>query len=78
MSTGVTDWVNLEAIGPLYPFVGTEWLLTIICLVFWVWVHIRSIKDENRDLDEQAEYYRRTGAHKAVLRQVKPRLPDDA
>lgn len=49
MSTGVESWnTNLLEIGPLYPFVGTEYLLAFIGIASWIVWHILQIKAENK------------------------------
>ena len=75
MSTGITSWAgNLTEIGPMYPFVGSEFALTIIALVLWVVWHISQIKHENdeiahiskltKDKKVQARYISRTNSKK--------------
>ncbi|MGQ0656790.1 MAG: hypothetical protein ACT4NU_01650 [Chromatiales bacterium] len=51
MTTGmVTTWGGtVTDIGPIYPFVGSEFLLTILLLVFWVGWHILQIRGEGRE-----------------------------
>ena len=57
MSTnGLTSWaVDLKDIGAIYPFQGTETILVIAGLAFWVLWHIVQIRQENADFryDEQ-------------------------
>ena len=77
MSTGISDWINLSEIGAIYPFVGAEWLLVLLAVVFWIWWHVQGIRQENRELEEEATYYRRIGVEKAMHRKAKPRLPQD-
>ena len=77
MSTGISDWVNLGEIGAIYPFVGAEWLLVLLAGIFWIWWHVQCIRQESRDLEEAATYYRRIGVEKAMDRKAKPRLPQD-
>ncbi len=42
MTTGnFTDWTgNMLDIGPIYPFVGSEGLLVILAVIFWIGWHI--------------------------------------
>jgi hypothetical protein len=49
MSTGTFDsWGgNMLEIGPLYPFVGSEMLLVIVGVVFWVGWHIWQARMES-------------------------------
>lgn len=54
MSTGnFENWAgNIAEIGPIYPFVGTEGLLVIIGLVFWIGWHVVQTSRENREWEE--------------------------
>ena len=38
----------------VYPFVGLEWLMVIIALVFWIGWHIAQFRMENRQHDADA------------------------
>ena len=54
MST-VTTWsTNPADVGPLYPFVGSEWLFLLICVIGWLVWHYWQIKYENTTYDEQS------------------------
>ena len=54
MST-VTTWsTNPADVGPLYPFVGAEWLFLLICVIGWLVWHYWQIKSENTTYDEQS------------------------
>ena len=46
MSTGnFENWAgNIADIGPIYPFVGAEWLFVLIGVVYWIVWHVRQIK----------------------------------
>lgn len=59
MSTnGYTSWaVDLNNVGAIYPLQGTEVLLTLLLLVFWVGFHVMQTRAENRefDRDERAD-----------------------
>ncbi len=59
MSTGSIENFtgNIAEIGPMYPFVGTEWLLASLCLVFWLAWHVLQIRVENRELEVDAARY---------------------
>ena len=50
MSTGnFANWDgDLLQIGPIYPFVGSEGLMVIIAVIFWIVWHILQIRAENR------------------------------
>ena len=55
MSTGVESWSaeSIAKMDALYPFVGSEVLLTIIGVVLWIGWQIWQIKSENSTYDEQ-------------------------
>ena len=61
MTTGLETFANPADIGALYPFVGSETLMTIILLVLWVAWHVWQIKSENREYDEAVRKYREKG-----------------
>jgi hypothetical protein len=52
MSTnGMTSWaVDLKDVGAIYPFQGSEVLLVIIGLVFWIGWHIIQTRQENAEI----------------------------
>jgi hypothetical protein len=67
MSTGIETWnMNLLEIGALYPFPGTEVLLTLIGLGSWIVWHIIQIKAENAALDKE----KRNFSDKAKLKKA--------
>ena len=60
MTGHFTDWNgNITDLGPIYPFVGWEWLMAIVLLVIWVWWHIAQMQMENRQLDDEAAAMRK-------------------
>ena len=62
MNTGIESWDgNLLDLGPLYPFVGSEGIMVIIAVVFWIGWHILQIRMENRTHDEDAARLRQAG-----------------
>ena len=69
MSTGnVTSWDgNIVDIGPIYPFVGWETFMVVVCLVFWVGWHIVQIRMENAALEEEAQKLRQAGGLKKAM-----------
>lgn len=69
MSTGISTWSNPDAITAIYPFVGSEVLLTIAGVVFWIWWHIKQIRDENRELEEAATAHQSEGLEKVMEKQ---------
>jgi hypothetical protein len=52
MSTnGLTSWaVDLKDIGAIYPFQGSEVLLVIIGLAFWIGWHIIQTRQESAEI----------------------------
>lgn len=53
-TTQVETWTgaDLSQIGPLYPMVGTEMMLFIIGLVFWLLFHIMQGRIEKKEFEE--------------------------
>ncbi|NQY82192.1 MAG: hypothetical protein HRT36_04015 [Alphaproteobacteria bacterium] len=68
MSTTIVEtWaVNMADLGPIYPFVGTEFILFIVGIVFWIGFHITQLRTENRLYDEERVRYQ----DKEILRKV--------
>jgi hypothetical protein len=60
-TTAVDSWqgVDLLTLGPIYPFVGSEFLMWIVGLVFWIGFHVIGTRIENRELKADAEAARR-------------------
>ena len=68
MATGmIENWVNIDQYGPIYPFVGTELMLTFLGLAFWIIWHIWQMRDESREFQEDVEKIRQRGGVGAVL-----------
>ncbi|MCY4451554.1 MAG: hypothetical protein OXC01_06350 [Immundisolibacterales bacterium] len=57
MSTGsFENWAgNIAEIGPIYPFVGAEWLFVLIGVVYWIVWHVRQLGNENQSLADQEQ-----------------------
>jgi hypothetical protein len=51
MNTGrVESWAgNIADIGPIYPFVGTEFVLFLLAVVFWIGWHVLQFRVENKE-----------------------------
>jgi hypothetical protein len=60
MNTGLIDNWNgsMADIGPIYPFVGWEVPMVILCLIFWVGWHCLQMRAENRTLEDEARRLR--------------------
>lgn len=56
-TTTVDSWTGLDllSVGPIYPFVGSEALLWILGLIFWIGFHILGARIEKRELEADAE-----------------------
>ena len=66
MSTGsFENWAgNIADIGPIYPFVGAEWLFVLIGVVYWIVWHVRQIGEENQALADQEQRIKAGGLGK--------------
>lgn len=53
MSTnGLTSWaVDLKDIGAIYPFQGSEVILVIVGLAFWIGWHVLQTRHENAEME---------------------------
>lgn len=60
MMTGdFRNWTGtILEIGPIYPFVGSEVLLWILGMAFWIGWHVLQVRRENRQLEEEARVLR--------------------
>jgi hypothetical protein len=57
MSTnGLTTWaVDLKDIGAIYPFQGSEWLLVLLGLAFWIAWHIIQARQETEQIEKELQ-----------------------
>ena len=68
MSTGlVYNWLNIDTFGPVYPFVGTEMMLAIVGIAFWIGWHIWQIRRENEEFRKDIENIKAQGGPGKVL-----------
>lgn len=52
-TTPVESWaVDLNTLGPVYPFVGIEVILVIAAVVFWIGWHVIQLKSESKAYEE--------------------------
>ena len=57
-TTGIETWagVDISQVGPIYPMVGTEFILFLIGLAFWIAFHVIQAKIETKELEaDEAE-----------------------
>ncbi len=55
-TTMVNSWaVDLANVGPIYPWVGAEWIMFILALVFWIGWHVWQVKFETNTYKEEVE-----------------------
>jgi hypothetical protein len=66
MNTGVQSFTDPSSLGPLYPFVGTEVLLVILGLVFWIGWHVIQTRGESKEYKEASRLYREVGLERAM------------
>lgn len=59
MTTGnFENWAgNIADIGAAYPFVGTEFLLWILGMLFWIGWHVLQMRDESRQWEEDLRQF---------------------
>jgi hypothetical protein len=68
MATGmIENWVNVDVSGPIYPFVGTEGLLVIVGIAFWIIWHVWQLKAESNEFKEEVEKIKQRGGAGAML-----------
>lgn len=66
MSTTIVDtWAtDISALGPIYPFAGSEFALWIAGLVFWIGFHILQARQERAEIARDSE----AASHPETLR----------
>jgi len=68
MATGLVEtWADTDKLGAIYPFVGSEGLLVIIGLAFWIGWHIWQIKEESAEFNSDIEKIKERGGIGKVL-----------
>ncbi len=64
----VGNWSgNITDIGPLYPMVGSEGILVLIGLVFWIGWHIWQFRMENANYQDDLETMKQNGNFNRAL-----------
>lgn len=69
MSTiGITSWaVDLKDVGAIYPFQGSEVLMVILGLVFWIGWHILQMRQEEAEIAEEMKSDERGAAARKLI-----------
>jgi len=63
-----TDWTgDMNALGPIYPFVGSEFFMVILGFVFWIGWTIVQMRMESRQLQNEAAELRKSGELQKAL-----------
>lgn len=69
ISIGLSSWnVDLANVGAIYPFQGTEFILAIAGIAFWVIWHIWQIGHENREINGKLGHVNGDNAKRAIDR----------
>jgi hypothetical protein len=76
MSTGnFENWAGeIAEIGAIYPFVGSEGILAIVGVIFWLWWHVKQAKIEEAQYKEEIEKY---GNKESLMSIVNREDPED-
>lgn len=70
-TTQVETWAgaDLSQIGPIYPMVGTEMILFIAALAFWILFHILQARIEKKEFEKDEALARSPERLKRVFEQ---------
>ena len=56
-TTGISSWaVDLGEVGAIYPFQGTEFILFLAGVAFWIIWHIWQLKMEDRTYEDDLRH----------------------
>ena len=68
MATGPVDnWLNIDTFCAIYPFIGTEMMLTIAGFAFWLIWHFLQLRKEKEEFAKDIENISKQGGPGAVL-----------
>jgi hypothetical protein len=67
VSTGLDSFSNPQDIGPMYPFVGEEWVFVVIAVLVWLAWHFLQNRGETSEEREAVEMYERIGLDRAMF-----------
>lgn len=61
MSTiGYSSWaVDLAEVGPIYPFQGSETIMVLLGVIFWLLWHILQMRAEQEEIDYEVNHENR-------------------
>ena len=65
-STGLDSFANPSEIGPMYPFVGQEWLFVVIGVVLWLLWHVGQVMSETRENEESRRAVEELGIERVM------------
>jgi hypothetical protein len=55
-TNGMTDWaVDLADVGAIYPFQGTEFLMVVAAVAFWIIWHVLQFRAEKTELSHEMD-----------------------
>ena len=67
----VTNWIDhlsaAEVQGAVYPGVGTEGVLVIICIILWIGWHVLQNNAESKEMDELSRKRHGANDHKSNI-----------
>lgn len=70
------NWAgNIMDIGPIYPFVGSEFLWFLVVFVVWIVWHVVQSRMETRTYEEEIERYGSPATLRDVIKHEDPRHP---
>ncbi|MFT5656919.1 MAG: hypothetical protein ACI9KN_000188 [Gammaproteobacteria bacterium] len=77
MSTGnIESWAGtISEIGPAYPFVGTEVILSIVCAIFVLWFLVKQSSMENANLAQESKEFGGRDSLARIVAQEDPKDP---
>ena len=77
MSTGnIETWGGtISEIGPVYPFVGTEVILSIVCAIFVLWFLVKQSSMESAALAEELKAHGGKESLAKMVDQADPKNP---
>lgn len=59
--------VDLADVGAVYPWQGSEVIMVVVAVVFWLLWHVKQLKAEKKEFAEDLEKYGSTEKIKAAL-----------